>query len=257
MQTDKTEFLESNRRFGDIKYFIICDGKSGSMTLASSFRNSIHAHSTGYLWKKEPVLGAARITLREMQDHSREKFGRKPWVIFSVREPIGRTVSAFFQNMKQFVPKEELGNEEFVLAKLSTLFLDLENYHIFDKNVYHDHIDGLDIYAQPFDVEKGYAVYETERLRIMVLKFERIKEWQELIPTLLLPDEQDDFKYVPTNLSERKTNYAVQQVVIQNFKPSPQDIYVKLDRHRLMLTHFYSTEEITNLRLKWTKKSIE
>lgn len=247
------DFLRKNPKYGQVKYFVICDGKSGSSTLAQSFKHSLHAHSSPYLWKADKAcFRTLKVSLRQMQDWSSEIYGKKPWVICAVREPIGRTISSFFQNLPNHVPPKDQQNEDAILAVLKRRFVNLENYHTFDGNVKEDHFDGIDLFTQEFNPEQGYAVYETDRLRIMVLKFEHIKSWATLIPSLLPEDERHEFHWATDNLSSDKPSYNLQKSITEKFRLPPHTLDQKFKLQENFLDHFYTKAELVALREKWT-----
>lgn len=247
-------FISTNEKLSNVKYFIICDGKSGSTTLYNSFRKNtaIHAHTTAHFQKKTPQADQLGITLRTMQDWSHQKFHRPPLIICSIREPIGRTVSSYFQNFRTHNPKKTPTAAD-ICSQLEQLLPTLENYHSWDAK---EDFDDLDILSLPFDTEIGHSFYETDRIRLLILKFEKIETWPETILRYLDQSEKSDFRFTPSNLSSGKSYNNLYRKVLGDFKPSIDTLDKKFEIQKETLEHFYTKAEIEIFKLRWYSKVI-
>lgn len=258
---EQRKFIILKKNFshlGKIRYFIIGDGKSGTTTAWQSLlsgsargRTSIHAHCDGSLWKfRYPQLQRYNIGLQQLIQFSFDTSKRKPLIIYTFREPISRTISAFFENLPKFSRPVERRSSPLLCKRLEEHFL-TEDYH----SCHHpEYFDGFNPYEAEFDKTRGWSLYETEHCRILFLKFERMESWHEAITTALANDEKSDFKWKPSYLSSQKGYYNVYQQVKRNFRPSREKLDQKFERHEKWMKHFYTDEEIANIKAVWYAK---
>lgn len=99
------------------------------------------------------------------------------WSLVSlVRSPIPRAVSDFFENVDAYVPDffARLERGDITLAELSTTFWtryqDFSPLYWFDDQV--RDVFGIDVYATPFSHEQGYAIYQNDRARLLLMRLE-------------------------------------------------------------------------------------
>jgi len=245
-------------QLGKLRYFIIGDGKSGTTTVWQSLlaggakgRSSIHAHCNGSLWKfRYPQLQRYNIGLPELIQFAHQTSHRQPLIIYTFREPISRTISAFFENLVKFSRPSERRSAPVLCKRLDEHFL-TEDYHTCEHPEY---FDGFNPYEAEFDKTRGWSLYATEHCRILFLKFECMKNWQEGIMTALANDERNDFKWKPSYLSSQKGYYNVYQQVKREFRPSREKLDQKFERHEKWMNHFYTDEEIATLKASWYAK---
>ncbi len=100
------------------------------------------------------------------------------WNLVSlVRAPVPRNISAFFElitDAPDFL--ERWKRNEIDIPKLRDQFLN-EFDHIAPKYWFDSQVKdvfGLDVYATPFPRERGYDVYETDRIRLLVMRLESL-----------------------------------------------------------------------------------
>ncbi len=93
-------------------------------------------------------------------------------IITAVREPIGRNISAFFQNVK----KSDVEGKP--IQDLIALFKKKYTHSIpltwFDSEILKG--TGVDILAQPFDLEKGWSIHEEGRFRFLTIRLDGPKD---------------------------------------------------------------------------------
>ena len=170
-------------------------------------------------------------------------------LISLIREPIGRNVSAFFENFLRDtgIPYEQAN---FSLDELRRIFLANYRHEIpldwFDKHIRRNF--GIDVYATPFP-ECGYATYAQGKVRLLVLRSEvNDRQKTEVIKEFLgLPE----FEIFNRNVGEDKL-YAETYRQFKEKVKLPRDYVTKLCESRYF-THFYSRDVIDQMRRRWSE----
>lgn len=166
-------------------------------------------------------------------------------IVTLVREPIGRNISAFFQNLNIFVPKPDASAREMVDAFVekyphnqpSTWFQREIEKHL-----------GIDVFACPFDVNRGWQVYEGGPYRMLLMRCESPDETKaEAIAEFF---GWSDVEVTRVNMGDNK-KYKKQYTAFKDlarFPGSFVDEMLGSDYAR----HFYTQAELTKYRTKWT-----
>lgn len=249
-----------DRRYGKQTILIYTMGKVGSSTVQHNLHRqypeatSFHVHFLSDYWLREKLPAEDPFfhsNIREAEvvlDFLRQHKDRRLKIITLVREPLVRDISDIFQNWKGRLKDktitdlsfEELkngfnsDNHEYTLSWFDTEF---RNYL------------GFDIYAQPFDKEKGYSIYHTPSADILCLQLEKLNDClpqatQELLGYAIRPERS-------ANLSEEKEGSELYKEMTGRYA-APEE---KLDRvyGSKFMRHFYSEEDIRRFRRKWER----
>ncbi|MCA9248240.1 MAG: hypothetical protein KDA42_14025 [Planctomycetales bacterium] len=215
------------------------------------------ASTSVYYAAKESYPGAVVHTHWLTADHAdwqvrrlyREVYAaRRPLrVITLTREPIGRNLSAFFQNYEELTGTAR-GEVEFSVAELTELFLE-KYHHDFPLTWFEDNIEryfGVDVYAEPFP-DRGYQQHERGNVRLLLLRSElddRDKA-QAVGEFLDLPQ----LAIRPRNVGERK-GYGDEYGRFKNAVKLPPEYIERMCASRYF-QHFYAAETIDSVRAKW------
>jgi hypothetical protein len=142
--------------------------------------------------------------------------GRKLDVITATRDPIGREISVYFQNM--LAPDFPFGvssrEEAFEIGPEGLI----ERFHqrwqsgAVDTNVWFDQhfksSTGVDVYQHPFNVERGWDIIEDAEFRILIVRFEDIgRNYLEAVNAFVAPAYGGGSRYpkmINANVSEQK-----------------------------------------------------
>lgn len=172
----------------------------------------------------------------------------KAKVISSFREPIGRNISAFFQNLKIISHKPNIKDNANV-QELILEFLSKYPHHVplhwFDIEL--GKILDINVYAYPFPKDRGYLIIQKNNIDLLLLKLEVPDAIKELAISEFL--QIDDFHLLKKNIGEEKEYSSV----YQNFKRSiklPSD-YVDLMMNSKFTRHFYTDSEIFEFQNRW------
>jgi hypothetical protein len=166
-------------------------------------------------------------------------------VITLVRDPIARYISAQFQVLDHDpIPSDDPGRAVQQLQAVA------RKGREFAFPWFEDEMDPLlevNPLVEPFDKEAGYAILETSRADVLVLKLEQLSE---LIPGVLSSFVERDLSVVEANRGEDSAYADYYQEVLDRFNLSEEtcrEIYSHGD-----VTHFYTSEEVDQFVRRWS-----
>jgi len=171
-------------------------------------------------------------------------------IISLVREPIGRNVSAFFQNFERDtrVPYTEAN---FSIEELKATFL--SNYahdnplNWFDNNIMANF--GIDVFSTPFP-ENGISTYSQNGVRLLVMRLEiDDKDKVAAINDFL---GLADFQLHNLNIGDEKDYSSTYKNFKNKVKFSPD--YVDKMWESKYFNHFYGKDTINKSREKWSER---
>lgn len=176
----------------------------------------------------------------------------KKWALVSlVRAPIPRAISDFFEGLDAYIPDfwARLKRDEITLAELYETFqrryIDSSPTHWFDDQV--RDVFGIDIYATPFPHPRGYAIYEAERARLLLMRLEDLNRCANAA--------LDEFLGLPPltlmrkNSGEQKTYGNLYQQFIQQLRLESD--YVRMMHSTRYAQHLYTPEELEASIARW------
>jgi len=194
----------------------------------------------------------------------------KKWKIITLtREPVGRNISTFFENLEikclnangKYNIKSDYYNIDSIIVKEDNLrelvdfFFSKLNHssplEFFDNQL--NKVFNVDIYANEFPKSKGYKIYRTLKADILLIRVEDLNKVAKQAFREFL--DIDDFALIDVNVSAEK-NYALLYKAFKEKINLPESYLDKLYCSKYM-RHFYSIEEINNFRSKWSKTNIQ
>lgn len=181
--------------------------------------------------------------------------GKQVTVITIVRDPVAVNISGLFHNqawwpdeLKATCADPSAG----CLAALEDYFL--ESYPHDVPDVWLDKelrpLYDVDVFAEPFDKQKGYAIYRSDLANILLLKLEKLDECAAEAFREFLGLE--DFQLVTANTAEGKEYAAVYKAFRKNL--ALPDSYLDRMYSSRVAKQFYTPEEIAPFRRKWAGK---
>jgi hypothetical protein len=222
-------------------------GKVGSMSIYNSLKSqysgiTLHRHelSAPDDWQVQTLLTHALVNKQPLK------------LISMVREPVGRNISAFFQNFEvitSIAPKDS----KFSLPELNNIYFSNPKMDHTAPITWYDEkvkkLFGIDVYAEPFPKEEGWIIIKNANVELLLMKAEISDEKK----TLLVKEFTGvkDFRLMPSNVSEDK-DYAT---LYSEFKKAIQFPAGYLDSlyNSSLMQHFYTAAEIEKMRQKWSK----
>ena len=264
--------------------FIYQMGKVGSKTVLNSLKTTNldipihHIHS----FEKIRLDDAEKILKREFQvDHNprttlwdsyfyRNKLdqlqkSKNLKIITLVRDPVARNFSHFFNwpNMiirkknDKFYAESPVYNYKEILDEgsediLISTFINKMNNHSrilewFDMEI--KKYFNIDVYATEFPKDRGYEIYNRGNVSVLLIKLEKLNEIAEVAFREFLG--VDVIKIKNQNLGENKEYSSV----YKRFKECVKlpESYLDLMYKSKFALHFYSNEEISSFRKRWSR----
>lgn len=169
-------------------------------------------------------------------------------IITSTREPIGRNISAFFENFERETG-QKYENSDLTPQKLTEIFLDFFPHSIplqwFDKNIKTNL--GIDVYEYTFPRELGYLSIHKDNVDLLILKSEIPDAVKEKSIADFLGIKE--FKLINSNIGEKKSYSNTYKLFKQSLKLPAS--YIEEMRNSKYFNHFYSEAEIQKIIDKW------
>jgi hypothetical protein len=166
-------------------------------------------------------------------------------VITAVREPVSLGLSSIFQNSRYFVPQPdalsaELCNE---ILQRPRMLSSLEDW--FDLEL--KPVTGVDVFQTPFAYDRGFAIYENSRARVLLYRFEALQQLDGILREFL---GQDVPRIVSRNLSQDKA-YRPHYDRVKRHIRLPLEFLMRRYQSRLAC-HFYSPRELAGFVRRWS-----
>ena len=166
-----------------------------------------------------------------------------------VREPLGRAMSQYFENLSYLIGVDNAGNV-IDLQELQAMFIEKYLWEIIAKDWFDDElkpVSGIDVYETPFDTEIGYSLYQRDNTEVLLLKLEISDEdKQNAIADFV---GEPDFRLKRSNDTSKKS-YAELYKAFRETIVFPQNVLDKVYSMK-MAQHFYTETEIQNYLQKW------
>ncbi|NUQ82463.1 MAG: hypothetical protein HUU10_12695 [Bacteroidetes bacterium] len=242
-------------------------GKVGSKTVELSIRKSApglyieHIHLMNDLDEIEKLVRSTRTDPRKTLNQiemgrqlraKKERYFGPHRVISLVREPVGRNVSAFFQNMTEIVPdifeQAEKGTLDF--NELSNRFYADVATHNAPANWFQNQLQpvfGVDVYKYPFPWAQGYQIIKTRNLHLLIIRVEDLNRVFHAAVREFLGIENAIIDQ--SNIGETKDYADIYKKFKQRNLVTAD--YVNQHYSTVYANHFYSPDEIKAFRAKW------
>lgn len=181
--------LTDYRRFSNENNVLIYQmGKVGSTSLEEAIPNSVHFHTlygnspcwVGEKQRKGSVGGKfisfLKFAIRRKAIASRKKVK----ILTIVREPISRNISMFFQELAYWMvhyintynPDMRYAGHEWIYEVYEAAFDHMYFDSWFDKEI--KRLTSIDVFEEPFDANKGYALIQRGKYEVLVVRAENI-----------------------------------------------------------------------------------
>jgi len=250
-------------------------GKVGSTTIKESLKrhNLSNEHIHFLSWNniaevEKYYLGLPHAKVPKHIERSKRlrsfidnTWGKIRWkVITMVREPVGRDISDFFQNMGDALPHvrdlpEDKALREIIRHLLGSFsnFNETKDYVCtwFDKEI--KDVFNFDIYAHDFNKTLGYQIYEAANADILLIRLEDLSRcchdaFREFLGV-------PDFSMVKDNVGEKKWYQGLYRRVLDSISIPDSDLE-RIYKSRYC-RHFYTGDEINHFKKKWSGEKTE
>lgn len=176
-------------------------------------------------------------------------------VISLVRDPVARNISAFFQNITEFLPDffRRDAERESPMEELHAAFLNRYDHDIpgewFQRQL--QAVFGIDVFASEFPRERGYAVYAAENASLLVIKLEMLDGCAADAMRDYLGIH--DFVLCNANIGEEKEYKDVYKAFLRSIV-LPEE-YLNRMYESAFARHFYTDAELQRFRARWSEGS--
>lgn len=252
-------------RSGD-PVLVFQNGKSGSTAVLEALtrtldRPVVHCHviTEAGIARNESIRRETGVVRHNRPDwrgeavrHWLAKSGSEPVdIVTMVREPVGHAISTFFQIAAEFgyLDPADTSDQPDVAPILDTFMASTANPlnrpDWFDSEL--RPVTGVDVYGTKFDTTKGYQCYASGRFRVLLLRYEDIREAAPKVLGEFLGIA--DVRIPEKNVTRAKAvggayrAFTESVALPRSFLDSVYDLPVS--------RWFYSEEERTNLARSW------
>lgn len=245
---------EAYKLYNNDNILVYQSGKVGSTAVCDSILHyglqSIHIHdilnynSSKYGYHKD---------IEKMYKYWLEHYARvkKYKIISLVRDPIARSISAYFQHFHEFFTL----NDSVTCDTLGDVQRFIENEKHYGQDGYmfqwfREEMElafGIDIYQYSFDKEKGYGFIKNENVELLLLTVEKISQNESTIGNFL---GISDFHLVKSNLGINKAYSFLYHEVLKEIEIG-NDILDFYYNGNSSMDHFYNPQQKQTFRRKW------
>ena len=176
--------------------------------------------------------------------------GDEYYVINSLRDPIMINISGmFFSDVVKDKGDIDGINQQLYLSSIN----DNRNGQSYGSEMFKWYYEklfnpliGFNVFDIDFDKEGGYSIYKEGNLNILILKTERLDDvYLEAFSKLYGFEFKNKLPHANTQKSQQYLNYK------NNTKLNIDFVNMMYDNN--YMKHFYTEQEITNFKNKWTK----
>lgn len=244
IQSDSSGILKMHER---ILVFVMA--KVGSMSVyeslyESGFANVYHFHEAGFKPKSDKYYD----NIIHGWYCSGYNFFRNSKIISIVREPVSRAISGFFFNMnkdhKNYFENRNIGQITEEIGIERRVF---HGAHWFDNNF--KPVTGFDIYENAFDKEKGYTIYRSRNIEILLFKLEISNDMKEKAIKEFLDIESFTLKSVNVGTKRKYGKIYSEFLKTCKIKGELLERAYNVD----YVKHFYTDDEIAQFYERWVK----
>lgn len=244
-------------------------GKVGSSTIVETLRelgfSEVQPHSLTLSRRGSYFVLPERKGLKNLKDRIKSKLlktkgklylfskritKKRIKIVTLSRDPIARTISAYFEQYKYVLDKDINSVNTQELIENFFKFANHDTPHIwFDNEI--KRVLKLDIYASDFDKILGWKLIETEDFDLIIIKM-------EYLSTLTKPLSKffnvSSFPLKPANRSDFKEYKKAYDKFKQEITFTKE--YLDFHYESKYTNYFYTQDEIDGFRKKWTKRVI-
>jgi hypothetical protein len=229
-------------------------GKVGSTSVRNSLkalRLDVPVHHSHEL--AEAVINRpAELWHRQLLRHLDGRHAQGRWhIITMVRDPVARNCSSYFHNLTKphyvaYLPELADGGQVGTAELLSNFLVNADHdfaVQWFDHEILR--LFGLDVFAEPFPHEQGYAIYRDFRVDVLLLRFEQLPD---TFTTAL--EEFIGIAGVPLVRANDSQHAGYRRFLREAALPAS---YLDRMYSSKLARHFYTADELATFRAGWTR----
>ena len=223
---------------------------SQSLTAIGVLNTHIHYLSPFKSHGGEIIIPEAKSLYRSLL-----KDQHKIKIITLVREPVSKNLSQFFfSHFRIFQGYHVLPLGDSFIGICQQYLMDSGNtrnpFSWFETEL--KPFFGIDVYAHPFDKEKGYTIIKQDNIELLLMKLEKLNDLESVISDFV---EAPHFKLINSNEGDS----MIYKYLYKNVKEAlklPCDYFSGYYKDNPYIDHFYSEDEKNEFRKKWKKNTV-
>lgn len=267
---DQYLLSKPNPRFGITSPIVIYQmGKVASTSLQHSLTDlalDVPVHQVHFMNRFDVIEKRAREYRRNPQvverlsrkgRYVREQIESRRWkqvaMISLVRAPGPHLLSAFFQQIQIHIPDFQARLQKGELTPQAVADFFVTRY---ESNASAEWFDiqlkepfGIDVYATPFPKGRGYAYYERDNIRLVVMRYEDLNHCIGTVMREFLG--LSDFEFKRANVGDDKAYGELYRQVRELVRLPPERVQ-QLHSTRYA-RHFYTPQELETSIAPWTR----
>ncbi len=237
---------------GPWTYIVYSDGHAGTTSLHSAlleqeFRPAFHLHmlcpenikTVPHYPRNVPLIYYKALVEKK----------RPMKIISMVRNPIDRNVSAFFRALGQSGLYSQKMRVREAVEEFTEYYEDYEPRDWFSTEL--EPALGIDVYSQPFPIEKGYIHISKDNIDLLILRLELDNSIRESILCDFLPAGSFSWNHMLN--SAKSSIYFPLYKKFREQAVLPEDLLEKFISIRYA-GHFYTEKELNESVKLWTRK---
>jgi hypothetical protein len=233
--------------FDCIEVIVNSGRKTASASLFYSFVSILPVKNVLHVHYELSVPAVHRII--DIINQSRKQL----LMVSCYREPISRHLSSFFQHMEEMLNMNIESILKLDASEICQLFIEHLEKNFFEANhPFSDHfkhnLNDINIFSKEFNKTKGFQIYETEKLRLIFLRFDKISHWESIIRE---NTQYKNFRLFENNLTSQKTTAELYKKVCNQIVIPKKLLDNLFELENDNLEYFYTTEEIQKIKQKY------
>lgn len=220
------------------RFLIYQPGKVGSTSVYQSLiginKYAFHTH----------CLNRLEIGAEKMRSLCEKMGGLK--IITMVREPIMQMLSGMWENFDQTWRYSENVN----FREIQNYFFG-KDFYLYESEWFNTELKavfGIDVFAYPFDREKGYVIIEERGISILLMTMEKMNELEDVIGKFTgIKKFQLDQKNIGSKKAYRFA-YSEYKKIVRFSRELLDQIYFK----HFFVKHFYTNDMIETFISRWS-----
>jgi hypothetical protein len=205
------------------KIIIYQFGKVGSASIATSLWGKYYPAPSDCYWTV--VFTHNHAVVVDVLNKVKEKIK----IIMVVRFPVQRNISCFFENIVQYTGKNEHDISNTSINELIGIYEKVESLSVIELDnwlkIASENLSEK-IQDNTFDSIKGYEIINTDKVDILLLRYEDIDKWNQIIgeflarPFYLPKINASDRKWYGKQYNDFKNKYRVPEQEINDIRKS-------------------------------------
>ena len=171
-------------------------------------------------------------------------------IVTLVRDPIGRNLSSFFENIERYSKALNIDIAKSSPQEIFDIFQNKFHEHNYVLNWFDEEIKSvftIDVYNYKFDKERGYTIIKKNIANVLIIRLDKLDQYGEEALKKFLGEMNVKLAY--GNVASNKNYDKMYKRFLKNVQLSEE--YVEKMYSSKLATHFFTKKELEHLKNKW------